>query len=202
MDTIYTCKGKSRHRYCWILFTHAKGSPDIDIFQNDRKHEYNSRSELPAFDKMLSIAKNTIDMCGLDLRIIVLQYISILTLVHKDICVTLLLLNPNSEHVKIQSKNFFGAEDLKQTIENSLRLLCKEKEKLPPNKRKNLVIRVYDYPPQNGIIVIDDGYDNAWIKVEKRPIGSDSNSRPSDAWYKSYDEARYNQYINEYNRVP
>lgn len=73
----------------WILFTHAKGNPDIDIFQNDRKHEYNSRSELPAFDKMLSIAKNTIDMCGLDLRIIVLQYISILTLVHKDICVTL-----------------------------------------------------------------------------------------------------------------
>ncbi|MGB8935693.1 MAG: hypothetical protein WCC17_11375 [Candidatus Nitrosopolaris sp.] len=69
---------------CWILFTHAKGNPDIDIFQNDRKHEYNSRSELPAFDKMLSIAKNTIDMCGLDLRIIVL-----LTLVHKDICVTL-----------------------------------------------------------------------------------------------------------------
>lgn len=46
----------------WMLFTHAKGNPDIDIFQTDRKHEYNSRSELPALDKMLSIAKNTIEM--------------------------------------------------------------------------------------------------------------------------------------------
>jgi hypothetical protein len=88
---------------------------------------------------------------------------------------------------------------LKESIYKSLKLLCKEKEKLPPNKKGNLIIRIYDYPPEHSIIIIDEGHENAWIKVEGRPTGSDSSSRPSDAWHKSYDESRYSQNLNEYN---
>jgi hypothetical protein len=105
-------------RIRWMLFTLAKGNPDIGIFKTDRKYEYNSRSELPAFDKMLSIAYNTIEISGLDLQIIVIQYI------HKDIQVTFLLRDPNSK----QDTQYHN-KDLKESINKSIQLLYKEKEK-------------------------------------------------------------------------
>jgi hypothetical protein len=169
------------------------------VEQTQTQHEgliqYRSRSELPPFDKMLSIADATVDMTGLDLRIAVHQYMSnIRTLIYKNIRVTLYLLDPESKQVEIQSKSFHAVDDLKPSIQKSIRLLCEEKEKLPPYMRGNLIIRLYDYPPQRGIIITDDGHENAWIKVEARPLGSDSNSRPSEAWYRSYDQARYAQF--------
>gem|GEM_PF-1039207 len=164
--------------------------------------QFKSRSELPPFKAMLSKANVTVDMTGLDLRIVVHQYMSdIKTLIYKDIRVTLYLLDPESKQVEIQSKSFHAVEDLKPSIQKSIRLLCEEKEKLPPYMRGNLIIRLYDYPPQRGIIITDDGHENAWIKVEARPLGSDSNSRPSEAWYRSYDPARYAQFVNELKTI-
>jgi hypothetical protein len=163
--------------------------------------QYKSRSELP-FKEMLSKANVTVDMAGLDFRIVVHQYMSdIRMLIHKDIRVTFLILDPDSEQVPILSKSFHAVEDLKTSIQKSIRLLCEEREKLPPNMRGNLIIRLYDYQPEHGIIMIDDGHENAWIKVEARPLGSDSNSRPSEAWYNGYDPARYNQYRHEYDTL-
>jgi hypothetical protein len=164
--------------------------------------QYKSRSELPPFDKMLSIANTTVDMSGLDFRKVVHEFMTIIRqLIYKNIRITFLLLDPNSEQVKIQSKNFHAVEDLKESLQKSIRLLCEEREKLPPYMRGNLIIRLYNYPPEHGIIIVDEGHENAWIKVEARPLGSDSNSRPSDAWYKRYDPSRYSQYMQEYNTL-
>lgn len=79
-------------------------------------------------------------------------------LIYRNVRVTFLLLNTNSSHVDTQSQIFVGAGDLKYSIKKSLELLCKEKQ--------NLNIRTYDYFPKHSIIVIDEGHDNAWIKIE------------------------------------
>ncbi|MGB8934044.1 MAG: hypothetical protein WCC17_02920 [Candidatus Nitrosopolaris sp.] len=122
-------------------------------------------------------------------------------LLYGDIRVTFLLLDPNSEQVDIQSKIYHAVQDLKESIKKSIKLLCDEKTRLPPNKRGNLIIRLYDHEPKHGLIITDEGHENAWIKVEARPLGSDSNSRPSDAWYKRYDPSRYSQYMHEYDTL-
>jgi hypothetical protein len=90
--------------------------------------QYKSRSELPPFDKMLSIAEVTVDMSGLDFRIVVHQFMTVIRqLVHKNIRVTFLLLDPDSEQVKIQSRNFHAGEDLKESLQKSIGLLCRER---------------------------------------------------------------------------
>jgi hypothetical protein len=185
-------------KQCWTHFTHARRNPDADMLQTDGIHHYNSRLELPPFDRMLSCATVTVDMAGLDFRIVVHQFMSVIKdLIYLNIRVTFLLLDPNSDHVATQSRIVFAGGDLKESIYKSLELLCREKTKFPPNMKGNLIIRTYDYPPEHSIIIIDEGHDNAWIQVETRPTGSDSSSRPSAAWHKRYDEARYNQNINE-----
>jgi hypothetical protein len=177
------------------------------VEQTQQQHDeglkqYGSRSELPPFKEMLAKANVTVDMSGLDFRITLHQYMSnIRDLLYKDIRVTFLLLDPDSKQVDIQSKNFHADQDLKESIQRSIKLLCEKKEKLPPSKRGNLIIRLYDHESKHGLIITDEGYDNAWIKVEARPLGSDSNSRPSDAWYRRYDPSRYSQYIHEYNTL-
>jgi hypothetical protein len=170
---------------------------NVDVIQH-----YKSRSELPPFDKMLSIAEVTVEMSGLDFRIVVHQFMSdIIGLIHADVCVTFWLLDPESKEVDTQSKIFFGVDDLKESIHKSIRILCEEKQKLPPRIREKLIIRLYDSPPNYSIIAIDEGHENAWIKVEKRPIGSDSSSRPSDAWYRRDDPHLYDRFMREFDTM-
>jgi uncharacterized caspase-like protein len=170
---------------------------NVDVIQH-----YKSRSELPPFDKMLSIAEVTVEMSGLDFRIVVHQFMTdIIRLIHADVCVTFWLLNPDSKEVDTQSKIFFAVDDLKESIHKSIRVLCEEKQKLPPSIREKLIIRLYDSPSKYSIIAIDEGHENAWIKVEERPIGSDSSSRPSNAWYRRDDPARYDQFMREFDTM-
>jgi hypothetical protein len=46
-----------------------------EVMGRDRRVRYSSRSELPPFHMMLSLSKATIDMSGLDFRIVVHSYI-------------------------------------------------------------------------------------------------------------------------------
>lgn len=41
--------------------------------------------------------------------------------------------------------------------------------------------------------------DNAWIHVESRPVGSDSDSRPSDVAYRKENETFFDRYSSEYD---
>lgn len=89
----------------WTLFTHARRNPDTDPLQTDGIHHFNSRLELPPFDKMLSSAHVTLEMTGLDFRIVVHQFMSVIRdLLYQNIRVTFLLLDPNSNHVDTQSR--------------------------------------------------------------------------------------------------
>jgi hypothetical protein len=91
---------------------------------------------------------------------------------------------------------------LKELIQKTLDLLCKEKEKLPLENKGNLIIKTYNSLVSHSIIVIDlDNSANAWIKVEERPVGSDSNSRPSDAAFKKLDEDYFRKSLDQYNTL-
>jgi hypothetical protein len=89
---------------------------NADVIQH-----YKSRSELPPFDQMLSTAEVTVEMSGLDFRIVVHQFMTdIIKLIHAEVCVTFWLLNPESKEVDTQSKIFFGVDDLKESIHKSI----------------------------------------------------------------------------------
>lgn len=165
---------------------------------------FSSRSELPPFGEMLSIANNTVDMSGLDFRIIIHQNIHVIkSLVHKGVQITFLILDPESPIVETQAKSLHAGSDLKVSIQKTLNLLCTEKDKLPEDKRENLTIRTCDSTAPRSIIIIDrDDPDNAWIKVEHRPEDSDSDSRPSEAHYrKNDDKGFFSQYTSEYDNL-
>jgi hypothetical protein len=160
----------------------------------DKMEHYSSRSELPPFKEMLSIATNTVDMPGLDFRTVVPQFMPFITdLIFKEIRITFLLLDPQSKRV--------DTEDLKESIIKSMKLLFDAKEQLSLDIKGNLIIRTYDYSLGHDMIFIDIDNYNAWIKVEERPAGIDANSRTSDAWYKRDDESRYNSCLEEYNKL-
>jgi hypothetical protein len=174
-----------------------------EVMGRDRRLRYSSRSELPPFHMMLSLSKNTIDMSGLDFRIVVHSYIEIIRLhLKRGIQITFLLLDPNSQYVQTQSKNVYAGSDLKSSIEKTLGLLCSEKDKLLTNEKDNLDIRIYDALSSHSIILIDKTLDNnAWIKVEEILEGSDSNSRSSEAAFKKDDEDFFVKHSQEYNNL-
>jgi hypothetical protein len=184
------------------------GSPNAVQRQESKTNSltgyFSRRSELPPFGEMLSIAKNTVDMSGLDFRIIIHQNINVIkSLVHKGVKITFLILDPESSLVSTQAKSLHASSDLKVSIQKTLNILCKEKEKLPEDKRENLNIRICDSAAPRSIIIIDrDDPDNAWLKVEHRPEDSDSDSRPSEAHYrKNDDKGFFSQYSSEYDNL-
>ena len=70
--------------------------------------------------------KDTIEILGLDLRIILYSYADIIKkLANNDIKLSFLLLSPTSKFVLVKAKRLYGASDLRQSIRKSLNLLCK-----------------------------------------------------------------------------
>jgi hypothetical protein len=112
------------------------------------------------------------------------------------------LLDPDFEHVQTQSNNVYAGSDLRESIQKTLGLLCREKEKLPIDDKENLLIKTYNSLVPHSIILIDkDIFDNAWIKIEERPVGSDSNSRPSDTVFRKRDEDFFTKRLHEYQTL-
>jgi hypothetical protein len=171
-----------------------------EVVGRDRRVRYNSRSDLPPFHMMFSLSKSTIEMSGLDFRIVVHSFMNIIRLhLKRGIRITFLLLDPNSKYVQTQSKKVYAGSDLKSSIEKTLALLRNEKDRLQKDDKDNLDIRTYDALTSHSIILIDRKLDdNCWIKIEERQEGSDSNSRSSEAAFKKDDEQFFIKYSQEY----
>lgn len=123
---------------------------------SDARTHYETRSELPPFHMMLSLATRTISMSGLDFRIIVHSFMNVIRFhLNRGIQITFLVLNPNSKYVEIQGKNVYAGSDLKASIEKTLHLLCEEKERLSLEKKGNLMVKTYDYLDSHSIMLID-----------------------------------------------
>ena len=184
----------------------------IDYIANDilletmgrgKRVHFETRSELPPFRLMLSLASKSIGMSGLDFRIVVHSFMNLVRFhLNRGIQFTFLVLDPDSKYVETQGKNVYAGFDLKSSIEKSLRLLCEEEMKLPSDKKANLLIKKYDYYDTHSIIVIDrDNPPNEWIKVENRPAGSEADSRPSDAAFRNEDENFFSDSLETYQML-
>ena len=171
-----------------------------EVMGRDRIVRYNSRSDLPPFHMMFSLSKATIEMSGLDFRIVVHSFMNIIRLhLKRGIRITFLLLDPNSKYLQTQSEKVYAGSDLKSSIGKTLGLLCNEKDRLQDDEKDNLDIRTYDGLTSHSMILIDRELDdNCWIKTEKRQEGSDSNSRSSEAAFKKDSEQFFNKYSKEY----
>jgi hypothetical protein len=157
---------------------------------------YENRSQLP-FNEMVYKAADSIEMLGITFRIVTYANYDVLKgLLSRKVHITFLLSNPDSSSIDVQKKMYHGSEDLREQIQGSLETLCKLK-----NEFKDLVeIMLYDSISQHSIIIIDrDDKDNAWIRVESRPVGSDSDSRPSDVTYRKENQTFFDQYSSEYD---
>jgi hypothetical protein len=82
-------------------------------------------------------------------------------------------------------------------IDRSLEILCKLKEKLEPSLKRKLIIKTYSSDTNHSIIIID----NSIIKVEDRPKGSDSNSRPNHITFKKDNKHYFKQYLREHKNL-
>jgi hypothetical protein len=160
------------------------------------KRHYENRSQLP-FDEMVYKVERRLEMSAITFRIMTYAYHGVLKrILSRRVHITFLVLNPDSWSTSIQRKIYHGGEDLEDQIQKSLKILCELKKEF-----NDLVeIKLYDSISQHSIIIIDrDNTDKAWIKVEKRPVGSDSNSRPSDVAYKKDNNGFFTQHLREYD---
>lgn len=164
---------------------------------NGIKH-YTSRSEL-TFDEMISQASQTVEISALTFTIITLGKVANLeTSLSKGIHITFLLNNIITSKRQTTSQFFHASDDIKDQIQKSLGQLCKLKAKY----KDQITIRLCDAVPQYNITIIDrNDPKRAWIRVEYRIQGRDSDSRPTEAVYKIFDEGFFRQYLEEYDKL-
>jgi hypothetical protein len=161
-------------------------------------HHYNTRDELP-FANMLSIAKSTVEMSAVSFTILTLQhYEDVRSAIARGLKFTFLILEPNSQYVEKQTEFYHASDDLKNQIEKAISRLCNLQKEYP----EGVILRTYDSLARYSITIIDrDNTDNAWARIERRPVGSDSNSRSSEAAYRKYDIGFFNQSKDEYDKI-
>lgn len=165
------------------------------ITNNGIQH-YENRSQLP-FDEMISKAEQKVEMSAITFRILTLSYYKILRgILSRRVHITFLLLSPESSSISVQREIYHAAYDLEKQIRDSLEELCKLRREF-----KDLIeIRLYHSLSEHSIIIIDrDNPDKAWIKIESRPVGSDSNSRQSDVAYRKDNQTFFEEHCREYD---
>jgi hypothetical protein len=86
---------------------------------------------------------------------------------------------------------------MKYQIEKSLGLLCDLRNRLDTSLKKKLIIKTYDSDTKHSITVIDGKI----IKVEDRPIGSDSKSRPNHLTFKKDNKDFFKRFLREHNSL-
>jgi hypothetical protein len=175
----------------------AKEQTDISA-EIEPVHHYKTRDALP-FADMLSIAKSTVEMSAVSFTILTLQhYEDVSSAIARGLKFTFLILDPNSQYLAKQTDLYHAAEDLKNQIEKAISHLC-NLQKLHP---EDVIIKTYDSLARYSITIIDrDNADTAWARIERRPVGSDSNSRSSEAAYRKYDIGFFNQSKDEYDKI-
>jgi hypothetical protein len=171
-------------------------SMEVDLNVDPVQH-YDTRDALP-FADMLSIAKSTVEMSAVSFTILTLQhYDHVRSGIARGLKFTFLILDPNSQYVQKQTELYHAADDLKNQIEKAVRHLCNLQKEYP----ENVIIRTYDSLARYSIVILDRANaENAWARIERRPIGSDSNSRSSDAAHRKYDLG-FNESKDDYDRI-
>jgi hypothetical protein len=177
--------------------TKTNSQPVQPIIKSGIRH-YENRSQLP-FGEVISKAEQNVEMSAITFRILTLSYHHILRgILSRRVHITFLLLKPDSSSISVQRKIYYAADDLEEQIRGSLKILCNLKKEF-----NDLVeIRLYNSLSEHSIIIIDrNDPDKAWIKVESRPVGSDSNSRPNDVAYHKDNQAFFDLHCSEYDTL-
>lgn len=168
-------------RIARILHLHDPllGSPSwID---DGKIRHYEFRSLAPSIDTILQLKNlKRVDILSISAYILTLLHNdSIKKSLDRGVVLNFLILDPESEHVVQQCKNYPSARDLKKQITDALDVLWSDKQQ---SNGENISIRLYNAIIPSGIMVVHLDND-MWVRSENYVVNSDPNSRPSLAAY-------------------
>ena len=160
------------------------------------------REDLP-FDEAISKAKEKIGFLSIS-NVFALKEKSdvIIGAIFRNLEITILLLNPNSDIAKTLENNFNkSTTNLKNDIEESKKLLLGMKNLLPEDKRHLLIIKEHNFDVGHSLMVVDSNNEKSWIKIEEYVRHASPTSRLNKVVCKKDNIDYWDFYNNEFNTI-
>jgi hypothetical protein len=159
---------------------------------------YNSQRELPNLRKVLSKAEKTIEVLATTNEYMLFKESDFIkNAINKDIKVTILLPDPNSEYTLKKKQVLPDATNLVQRIQTSFDVLCSQKVKF----KDKLDIRKYDLEIYKTILIIDREAKDPWIRVDEYALGIKTSSRRTREGSKREAKDFCEPLLKEYEKV-
>jgi hypothetical protein len=161
-----------------------------------------SREDSP-FDEAISKAKEKIGFLSIS-HVFALKEKSdvIIGAIFRNLEITILLLNPNSDIVKPLENNFNkSTTNLKNDIEESKKLLLNMKNLLPEDKKHLLIIKEHTSDIGHSLMVVDSNNEKSWIKIEEYVRHVSPTSRLNKIVCKKDNIDYWDFYNNEFNTI-
>jgi hypothetical protein len=195
-------KIKFRNQIAKILgfYDPLKGLPDNVV---GGVRSYGSRVGLTDMVTILSIPTlSSVDILSITSYLLILTYSEeIHQAASRGIKFNFSILNPEDvESVDGQTK-IYGGKNIRQQLETSLSELCKIKDNLTENKKKNITVNTYKGILKKGIVIAHDTDPKfSWAKTERFTVNQSANSRHNEAAYFKDNEDFYNRAVEEFER--
>jgi hypothetical protein len=186
-----------RKRYQRRLSPRLYGLPDRI---EDGVRSYFTRDNLPSLAHVFRKA-TSICILGTSSLSITSSSMGIISReVRRGADVRFLMLDPKSRFVMKQEISV-GIKDARGDIEQSLRFLCEERQRLGESAREKLRILTYDADNPHSIIIVNREDDSeAWIQVENYIIGGDPEVRPNRIAKRNDSKEFFQQYLEAFEK--
>lgn len=169
-----------------------------DLHVNDGVTTYNSHRELPDLREVLSKAKNTIEVLATTNEYMLFKESDFIKdATSKNIKVTILLPDPNSEYTLKKKQALPDATNLAQRIQTSFDVLCSQKVRF----KEKLDIRKYGFEIYKTILIIDREAKDPWIRVDEYVLGIQTSSRRIREGSKREAKDFYEPLLKEYEKI-
>jgi len=154
----------------WTLNKRIRDSGITNLYTS--RDDFAKYRDAPKLIDYLNLAEKEIYICaywmahGTEMEGIH-EKIARLTKPPKKLEIKIALINPKSLYIESLAKYLnIDAEEVKQRISKSLIKLVQEKEKLAPDEKSRLTLKVYDAFPIASLIMLDPHYSNCRLQFE------------------------------------
>jgi hypothetical protein len=162
-----------------------------DFNVKDGVTTYSSQRKLPHLKEVLSKAKKTIEVLATTNEYMLFKESDFIQdAINKNIKVTILLPDPNSEYTLRKERTV-------QRIQSSFDILCSQKAKF----EDKLDIRKYGFEIYKTILIIDREAKDPWIRVDEYVLDIHTGSRRIREGSKRGAKEFYESLLKEYEKV-
>lgn len=169
-----------------------------DFNVKDGVTTYSSQRKLPHLKEVLSKAKKTIEVLATTNEYMLFKESDFIQdAINKNIKVTILLPDPNSEYTLKKERTLPDTTNLVQRIQSSFDVLCSQKAKF----EDKLDIRKYGFEIYKTILIIDREAKDPWIRVDEYVLDIHTGSRRIREGSKREAKEFYEPLLKEYEKV-